>query len=68
MAIQNNDFIKDLVTYGAGQKKRYKYCFIKQKCQLQMVIAQYRNAAKPLITKGINTTHQHFQIRYVTLF
>ena len=30
--------------------------------KVQMVIAQYRNAANPLITKGINTTHQHFQM------
>ena len=27
-----------------------------------------KNAAKPLITRGINTTHQHFQMWYVTLF
>ena len=32
-----------------------------------MVIEQYKNAAKPLITRGINTTHQHFQMRYITL-
>ena len=53
--------------YSAGQKKRYKYCFMKQKCQLQMGIAQYKNAATPLRTRGINTTHQHFQMRYITL-
>ena len=33
-----------------------------------MGIVQYKNAATPLITRGINTTHQHFQMRYVTLF
>ena len=52
--------------YSAGQKKRYKYCFMKQKCQLQMGIAQYENAATPLKTRGIDTTH--FQMRYITLF
>ena len=41
---------------------------MKQKFQLQMGIARYRNVATPLSTKGINTTHQHFQMRYVTLF
>ena len=39
---------------------------MKQKCQVQMVIAQFKEVAKPLITRGINTTHQHFQMRYVT--
>ena len=33
-----------------------------------MGIAQYRSAAKPLRTKGINTTHQHFQMRYIDNF
>ena len=31
--------------YSAGQKKRYKYYFMKQKCQLQMGLAQYKNVA-----------------------
>ena len=53
--------------YSAGQKKRYEHCFMKQRCQLQMGIAQYKNAAMPLKTKGINTTHQHFQMRYMNL-
>ena len=30
---------------------------MKQKCQLQMGIALYKNAATPLKIKGINTTH-----------
>ena len=59
---------KSLFKYSGAQKKVYEYCFMKQKCQVQMVITQYENAAKPLITRGINTTHQHFQMRYVTLF
>ena len=41
---------------------------MKQKCQFQMGIAQYKNEATPLRTRGIHTTHQHFQMRYVTLF
>ena len=40
---------------------------MKQKCQIQMGVGQYQNAATPLRTKGINTTHQHFQMRYITL-
>ena len=44
------------MTYSAGQKKRYKYCFIKQKFQIQMGAAQYENAATPLATIGIDTT------------
>ena len=45
-----------------------KKCYIKQKCQLQMGIVKYENAATPLSTLGINNTHQHFQMRYITLF
>ena len=40
---------------------------MKQKCQIQMGIAQYKNAATPLRTRDINNTHQHFQMRYITL-
>ena len=54
--------------YSSGEKKCYKYCFMKQKCQLQMGIALYKNAATPLSILGINTTHPHFQIKYATLF
>ena len=42
-------------------------CFMKQKCQVQMGIAQYKNGVTPLRTRGINTTHQCFQMRYITL-
>ena len=35
--------------YSAAQKKRYEYCFLKQKFQLQMDIAQYENAATPAL-------------------
>ena len=40
---------------------------MKQKCQIQIGIAQFKNAATPLTTRGIDTTQQHFQMRYVTL-
>ena len=45
-----------------------KSCFMKQKCHIQIVVAQYKNAATPLSTSGINTTRQHFQMKYITLF
>ena len=35
---------------------------MKQKCQIQMSVTQYKNADTPLRTKGINTIYQHFQI------
>ena len=54
--------------YSAGQKKCYKYCFMKQKFQIQMGMARYINVTTPLRTIDINATHKHFQIRYVTLF
>ena len=54
--------------YSAAQKKRYEYCFMKQKWQSQIGIAHYKNAATPLSILGINTTHQHFQMTYATLF
>ena len=54
--------------YSGANWKVYKYCFMRQKCQLQMGKAHYKNAAKPLWTRGINTTHQHFQMKYIILF
>ena len=54
--------------YSGAQKKVYEYCFVKQKCQLQLDIAQYENVVTPLGFWGINATHQHFEMRYVTLF
>ena len=53
--------------YSAVQNVFSDSCFMKQKCQIQMGIAQYKNIATPLTTRGSNTTHQHFQMRYVTL-
>ena len=61
-------FFEGSLQCTAGQKKHYEHCFMKQKCQLQMGIAQYKNTATPLRTRVINTTLQHFQMKYVTLF
>ena len=33
----------------------------------QVCIALYKNESTPLRTRGNNTTHQHFQLRYITL-
>ena len=33
-----------------------------------MGIVKFKNVAMPLSTSGINTTHQHFQMSYITLF
>ena len=52
------------ITYSTGQKKSYEYCFMKQKCQIQIGIKQYKNAATLLRTVGIYTTHHHFHMRY----
>ena len=54
------------MTYSGAQKKVYEHCFMKQKCQPQMGITQYKNTVTPLRTRGINTTHRHFQMRYIT--
>ena len=52
-SIQNSISI---LCYNAVQKKRYKFCFMKQKCQLQMGTAKYKNAVTPLTTRAINTS------------
>ena len=57
-----------LSTYSGANWKVYEYCFMKQNCQLQMGIAQYKNVAITLRTLSIITTYQHFQMRYITLF
>ena len=33
--------------YSGAQFKVYEYCFMKQKCQLQMGIEQYKNVTTP---------------------
>ena len=38
-----------------------KALFMKQRCQIQMGVGQYKNAATPLRTRAISTTHQHFE-------
>ena len=52
--------------YSGGNSCCKKALFIKQKCQIQIDVGQYENAATPLRTRGINTTHQPFQMRYIT--
>ena len=52
-----------ILWYSGANWKVYEYWFMKQKCQVQMVITHCKNAAKPLITRGINATHQHFHMR-----
>ena len=58
---------KRMRCYSGGNSCCNKALFMKQKCQIQMGVGQYKNAATPLRTRGINTTHQHFQMRYITL-
>ena len=53
-------------TYSAYHLRINKDLFMKQKCQLQMGIAKYKNVATPVTTRGIITTHQHFQMSYIT--
>ena len=55
-------------SYIGAHLKVYEYYSMKQKSQLQMGIAQFKNPATPLRTRGINTTHQHFQMRYIYNF
>ena len=55
-------------SYSSANWKLYEYCFMKQKYKFQFGTAQYKNEAKPLITRDINTTHEHYQMRFVTLF
>ena len=54
-------------TYSLRPKLSTKYCFMKQKCQNQRGVAQCKSIAMLLSTRGINTTRQHFQMRYITL-
>ena len=42
--------------------------FMKQKCYFQRGMSECRHAATPLSSYSINTTHQGFQKRYITLF
>ena len=45
--------------YSGGNSYCNKALFMKQKCQIQIGVGQYKNAATPLRTGGINITHQH---------
>ena len=55
-------------SYSLRPKLSTKSCFMRQKCQLQIGITQYGNAATSLSTSGIKTTRQNFQMSYITLF
>ena len=56
-AQKHSEMFNNSIKYSGANWKVYKYCFMKQKCQLQTGIAHYKNAATPLRTIGINTTH-----------
>ena len=68
---KNNNFSisshSENATYSVGNSSCNKALFMKQKCQIQMGVGQYKNAGTPLRTRGINTTHQHFQMSYINL-
>ena len=70
--VQFVDFLTTLIgqacfIYSPVQNEFSGSCFMKQKCQIQMGTEQYKHAATPLRTRGINTTHQHSQMKYITL-
>ena len=54
-------------SYSGANWKVYEYCFMKQKRQIQMGISQLKNKVTSLKARGINTTHQYFQMSYMTL-
>ena len=59
--VKNDDFLLFLNLLlsdicSGGNWTVCEYCFMKQKCQLQMGRAQYKNAATPFRPLGINTT------------
>ena len=43
------------------------FCLMKQNCYFQRGVVEFRHAATPLSSYSINTTHQGFQKRYITL-
>ena len=43
-----------------------KFCFMKQKCQIQTTVAHYKNEATPLRSRGIDTTNQDLPMIYIT--
>ena len=50
------------------QLESFQVLFYEAKVPTQMGISQYKDIATPLSTKDNNTTYQHFQMRFVTLF
>ena len=56
------------LVYSGYHLRIDKALFTKQKCQFRMGIAQNKDLVMLLTTRDINTTHQHFQMSYVTFF
>ena len=54
--------------YSQEHNSTYDFCFMKQNCHFQRCIAQCKHTTMPLSSYSINTTHQGFQKRYITLF
>ena len=55
-------------TYNQEHNSTYDFCFMKQNCHFQRCMAQCKHTTMPLSSYSINTTHQGFQKRYITLF
>ena len=53
--------------YSRGPSLTYDCHFMKQKCYFQRGVAECKHATTPLSSYSINTTHQGFQKRYITL-
>ena len=53
--------------YSRVHNSTYLFCFMKQNCHFQRSMAQCKHATTPLSSYSINTTHQGFQKRYITL-
>ena len=66
-SIMKTTFAFILFSFSIRLKLWARCCFMKQKCQFPMGIAQYENTAMPLNMWGIDTTHQGFEIMYITL-
>ena len=62
-----NLFVKNMYIYSKERMKPHTCLFMKQNCQLDRGLAQYKNAILPLSFLGINTTLLGFPKRYITL-
>ena len=59
---------RSLEKYSSRKWMLVLCCLMKQNCYFQRGVAECRHAATPLSSYSINTTHQGFQKRYITLF